>query len=123
MEQSNIINFLLASMILLLIYKMIFCKHATEPFNIMNCRKYPYLCNNNNPNQTKNQNTSLYPSKRPNYLNDLDKISPRYNPSSRNKNNRQNNRRTQSRGNRSNSRSDSTILTRRRFFDPQANVS
>ena len=123
MEQSNIINFLLASMILLLIYKMILCKRKNEPFNIMNCRKYPYLCNDNNPNQTKNQNTSLYPSKRPNYLNDLNKISPRYNPSSRNKNNRQNNRRTRgNRGNRSNTRSDSTILTRRRFFDPQANV-
>lgn len=95
---------------------MILCKHQNEPFNsyIMNCRKYPYLCNNRQP--TKNQ--SLYTDKRPNYLMYvLDIISPRYNPSSRNKNNR----RTRGRGNRGNRR-DSTILTRRRFFDPQSNV-
>jgi len=116
MGKSNIINFLLALMIILLIFKMILYKHENEPFNIMNCRKYPYLCNNRQP--TKNE--SLYTDKRPTYLMYvLDKISPRYNPSSRNKNNRQNNRRNRSnRGN----RRDSTILTRRRFFDPQANV-
>lgn len=97
---------------------MILCKHKNESFNsyIMNCRKYPYLCDDRLP--TKNE--SLYTDKRPTYLMYvLDKISSRYNPSSRNKNNMKNNRRT--RGNRGN-RMDSTILNRRRFFDPQANV-
>jgi hypothetical protein len=116
MEQSNIINFLLASMILLLIFKMILCKHENEPFSL-NCRKYRYLCNNRRP--TKNE--SLYKDKRVEYLmNDLNKISPRYNPSSRNINNTadtENIRRNRF------SRFNPITLTRRRFFNPQANIS
>jgi hypothetical protein len=116
MEQSNIINFLLASMILLLIFKMILCKHENEPFSL-NCRKYRYLCNNRRP--TKNE--SLYKDKRVEYLmNDLNKISPRYNPSSRNTNNTEDTENI--RRNRF-SRFNPITLTRRRFFNPQANIS
>jgi hypothetical protein len=118
MEQSNIINFLLASMILLLIFKMILCKHENETF-ISNCIKYPYLCNNKLPTQ----NESLYKDKRVDYLmNDLDKISPRYNPSSRNTNNTENTENT--RRNRFSifNRRTPISFTRRRFFNPQANI-
>ncbi len=109
MEPSNIINFSLGLMIILLIFKMIFYKHEYEPFNsysyILNCRKYPYLCRD--ITQTQYQNESLYIDKRQNYLNNvLEKISPRYNPSSRNKKKK---------------KGKSIILTRRRFFDPYNN--
>jgi hypothetical protein len=115
MEQSNIINFLLASMILLLIFKMILCKHKNEPF-ISNCIEYPYLCDNKLPTQ----NESLYLDKRLDYLmNVLDKTSPRYNPSSRYTENTENTENIRS--NRFNRRNPIT-LTRRRFFDPQANI-
>lgn len=122
MDHTNIINFLLALMIILLIFKLIFYKHEYEPFYsdsyTINCQKYPYLCNDNNPNQTQNQNVSLYETKRTEKLmNVLNKISPRYDPSSRNKRNMNNKNR-----NNKNNTSNSTVLTRRRFFDPQANV-
>jgi hypothetical protein len=127
MDQTNILNFLLTSTIILLIFKLIFYNHEYEQFNsdsyILNCRKYPYLCNDNNPNQTQNQNVSLYITKRPEYLsNVLDKFSPRYDPSSRNNRNMRNNRNNKNNKNMRSNTSDSTVFTRRRFFDPQANV-
>jgi hypothetical protein len=133
MDQTNILNFILALIIILLIFKLIFYNHEYEHFNsdsyILNCRKYPYLCNDNNSNQTQNQNGSLYVTKRPEYLsNVLDKFSPRYDPSSRNMRNNRNNRNNRNMRNMRNNRNnrnntfDSTVFTRRRFFDPQANV-
>ncbi len=110
MNQTKVINLLLMLSIILLILKLFFYKH--EPFNspILDCEKYNYLCDE----KQQTQNTSEYLDRRPEYLNNLDKISPRYTISSRynftNKNNKNNKNKT----------SDKLIFTPNRFFDPQA---
>lgn len=106
------INFLLMVCIILLILKLIFYKNKNEPFDpsILNCKKYKYLCNEKQPTKYSSQ----YFDKRPDYLPYLDKISPRYNSSSRfnvSSSSRNINRNK-------NKNVNKLILTTRRIYDP-----